>query len=174
MQFRQAQPQELYAIVDFYGHVIDRLDPEIRLGWARGVYPSAAFLEDALALEALVIMVENGAVIGAAVVDHQANSAYDTITWSMQASKEKTAVIHALAVAPERQGEGIAKDMLAAIIAMCRQRGDAVIRLDVLTRNKPAAQLYTSMGFVIIEKVFMFYDAVGEEEFWLLEHQIAL
>lgn len=170
MNLRTATQKDFPTVLAFYSRVIDAVDPAIRLGWAHGVYPDAPFLQAALDSGTLLLFTDTDAILGAAVVDHHANPAYEAAPWGVSTATEQTAIIHALAVAPERQGEGLAKEFLRQIVAWCRQRGDVTIRLDVLTRNKPAAALYESMDFAQVSEVAMFYDAVGEENFWLYEY----
>lgn len=63
---------------------------------------------------------------------------------------ETAAGIYGFAVAPERQGQGIGRDMLTRIIEAVQAEGYARITLEVLTDNARALALYRSTGFRIV------------------------
>lgn len=63
---------------------------------------------------------------------------------------ETAAGIYGFAVAPERQGQGIGRDLLTRIIEELQAEGYARITLEVLTDNERALALYRSTGFQIV------------------------
>ena len=92
--------------------------------------------------------------------------------WEIGGPKEKIATIHALAVAPDKQGTKLSYRMLKDLEDHCREEGDLAIHLDVIDTNIPAYKLYTRNGYKEVDRIRMFYEVVGVREFWMLEHAL--
>lgn len=60
-----------------------------------------------------------------------------------------TAVIHDFCVLPTEQGKGYGRDILAQLITLLQDQQYTQIRLSVVTANRHALRLYTSVGFEI-------------------------
>ncbi|MEQ0564155.1 GNAT family N-acetyltransferase [Amycolatopsis sp. NEAU-NG30] len=58
-------------------------------------------------------------------------------------------VLGGLAVAPDRQGQGIARQLVDAAVAEARQRGARKVTLRVLGHNTAARRVYERCGFVV-------------------------
>lgn len=57
-------------------------------------------------------------------------------------------LVDGIAVAETARGQGVGSALVAALLAEARQRGHAVIRLDVVPENPRARALYERLGFV--------------------------
>ena len=66
-----------------------------------------------------------------------------------------------LCVHPDRQGCGLGRDMLAAMIEVARQGGAGQIFLEVRPSNEVAMGLYDSTGFKEIGRRPRYYRSVG-------------
>ena len=172
MIVRNARKEEIEKVMDFYGEVIDALaGTEIRLGWARGVYPSYDLVNKSIQKKELFVAVDQE-IAGAMVLNYDANEGYTKTHWKTDAAPDKTAVIHAFAISPRVRGTGVGKTMLKGVFKICKARGDEAIRLDVLARNIPAAQLYEAVGFSFVDTTKMYYEPIGEQEFRLYEYKL--
>lgn len=166
-----AEFKDLDTVMELYDTVIDELDKtDINLRWIKGVYPARPFAENAAQNRELLLYKENDELVGCAVVNNHAIPEYDLVSWSIDAPNDKTALIHALAVSPAHQGKGAGKAFVREIIEYCREMGFVTIRLDVLSRNKPAFALYKSAGFNYIGQYKMTYPTTGEESFEMFEY----
>ena len=56
-------------------------------------------------------------------------------------------VIHLLAVSPNHQGCGIARNIMHSAIDIAKSNNSKAVRLDALSCNTPAHRLYQSIGF---------------------------
>ena len=168
-----ATPDDEKEILDLYRSVIDKVNTtSVRLGWNIDVYPDVTFVREAIKNHEMCIMrtVGHGRIIAAAVLNHNMNPEYDTIDWEMKEPKDKIATIHALAVSPDMQGTKTSYTFLKEIEEQCRANGDLVIHLDVIDTNIPAYKLYTRNGYTEAACIGMYYEVVGNREFWMLEH----
>ena len=157
-------------ILDLYRSVIEKVNTtSVRLGWNIDLYPNADFVEGAIARGEMCIIRDENRIQAAAVVNHTVNPEYDDIDWDIKTPREKIATIHALAVAPDKQGTRTSYRLLSDIEDFCRKAGDLAIHLDVIDTNIPAYKLYTRNGYRETDCVKMYYEVVGTREFWMLE-----
>ena len=78
-------------------------------------------------------------------------------------------VIHLLAVSPNHQGCGIARNIMHSAIDIAKSNNSKAVRLDALSCNTPAHRLYQSIGFEKISICNWYTDNVGNAEFYLFE-----
>lgn len=170
VQMRTATAGDIPAVMALYEAVIVQMDQDhIDIGWAQGVYPTAAFLEQAAAARQLYLAVVDGQLAGALILNRQANEGYQQVQWQVACAEQDVAVLHTLATAPVFRGRGVGKAMLQFVIQHCRLRGDAAIRLDVVAGNLPAIGLYQAVGFRQMGQVLLRYGDM-EGSFVLMEY----
>jgi len=168
--FEQATMAQHEEVVRFYSELIDAMrHTEFRPDWKMGVYPTAQILENAIKNQTLYLVHWEDNLVGVMTLNHNSAPEYDDAPWQINAGKEEVAVIHALAVAASCQRQGIAGQMVAKTIELCKKNSLKAIRLDVLKKNVPAAKLYLSMGFQYIAPVQMYYEDTGLADFELYE-----
>lgn len=100
-----------------------------------------AFLARELARDDVVVLVadERGGVLGYAYAEMEGND------W--MALRGPAGVIHDLVVDPERQGQGIGRQLLAATLEALSVRGAPRVVLSTATQNVAAHRLFAAMGF---------------------------
>jgi len=167
---RHAKAADYDDVERFYSDLIESMrDSEFAPEWKMGVYPTKQLLKDAIKEQALFLAYLENDLVGAMVLNHDCEPEYENIKWLADAKKHEVMVIHLLGVAPDYQGSGIARQMVAKAIEMAKNRSLIAIRLDVLKKNTPAAKLYTSMGFQYIDSVKIYYEDTGLADFLLYE-----
>ncbi|WP_278314549.1 ribosomal protein S18-alanine N-acetyltransferase [Lolliginicoccus levis] len=80
------------------------------------------------------------------------------------ASRDPENEVHTIAVAPEHQGKGIGRLLLADILAVADLHGGPTF-LDVRTDNAAAQGLYRSVGFEVIGLRKRYYQPSGADAF---------
>ncbi len=65
-----------------------------------------------------------------------------------------------------------APEELKSAIETAKDAGMKAIRLDVLKGNVPAERLYTSIGFVYVDTLKLFYEDTGRVDFELYELRV--
>lgn len=171
MKIRPAMPHEYGAVVTFYDQLIDEMQSALyKPGWEKGIYPAYDFLEESIRRQELYILLLDGEIAAAMVLNRACTDGYERIPWQIEAAPEEIAVIHALGLRPAFQGKGLAKTMVAEAIELCRERGDRAIRLDVLSGNEPALRLYPAMGFQYLGTLQLYYEDTGLTDFLLYEY----
>ena len=170
LKLRRAVPSQYGEIVSLYEAAIRWLEGEgINIYWDLDSHPSRAFLRRAIEKGELYVAVQQGRVVGAAVIDASERPEYAEIAWSCNPKPDRIAVMHVLAVLPEAHGRGVGRFMLRRLARLCRKRGIRSLRLDALTCNAPACELYRRAGFLPVERRTMYVPNVGEHEFEIFE-----
>ena len=157
-------------VMEFYYNLIkDMQNAEFHPGWKEDIYPTRQFIHDAIRQGELYTAVEDNAIIGAMVLNHDRAEEYDKVLWKINADKDQIAFIHALGVSARYQSRGYGKKMVAYAIDISKRKGLKAIRLDVLASNAPAQKLYVSMGFLYRDTLRLFYEDTGLTDFYVYE-----
>lgn len=119
-------------------------------------YPDRARLVNDIACETLFAFRENGTVIGIVVLNELQDPEYDEISWSTKES-DKNLVVHRLAVDPQHQGKGIARQLMDFAEDWARKEGYNAIRLDTFTQNPRNQRFYENRGYTKLEEVYLSY-----------------
>ena len=179
LHIRQAQPSELEAVRDFYWDLADEMrEADYGPAWTRGIYPSEADLCEHIEAGELYLAeaeigptpASNGATFaGAVVVNRHCNEEYTEVAWPSGATADEAVVVHLLCIAPEYQGQGLGRQLVAFAVDRASVMGARAVRLDVLDGNLPAARLYESCGFAPVTRIELFYEDTGRVMFILYE-----
>ena len=108
-------------------------------------------------------------ILGAFVLDGEANPAYGRVAWPSGAAAADAAVLHLVTSAPEARGRGVGRLLVTDAARVARERGRAALRLDVFANNLPAFALYRSCGFVDLGVFRMDFDGDVSADAHLME-----
>jgi len=167
---RLARPEECGDVIQFYRDLIKAMrDVEIKPAWEMGVYPTEQLLRNAINERVLYVANMGDIIVGAMILNHDCPDEYGHAKWQTVAQKDEVMIVHLLAVSPLYQRKGIARQMVSYAIEKCKNDSIKAIRLDILSNNSPAEKLYTSIGFIDVGAVKMFYEDTGLADFNLYE-----
>lgn len=159
MRFRKAAPDDLTAVVSFYGDVSDAMiGTAFDCQWRRDKHPTEAQIADAIAAQTLTIVDDGGAIAAAVIVNHDYDVSTDPeMPWSVDCAQDEAVIIHVLAVSPAYRGGGVARELLSHVLDEARATGMRSVRLGAALSNTPAVRLYERSGFqrvIVAEKMF--------------------
>ena len=167
---RRANRGEAERVLAFYYDLMDRMrGTEFCPYWAKDVFPALEDIRAAIDGENLFVAEADGGIVGAFILNHAQAEGYGEVRWNVEAPPERVGVIHLLAVHPSIQGHGAGRVLLARAAREGRERGDAVIRLDTLTWNRPARRLYEGFGFRSCGDFDQTYPTTGTIPFSMYE-----
>lgn len=173
MNIRQAKAEDFDELRTFYirmNEVINVRNNDFNPDNA--VFPSDEMIRNAIANDEQFVGIEDGIIVAGAIVNNECEDAYFSVDWKVAAGRDEFWVLHALRVAPEYEGRGFAKQMLAHLIELAPKRGRKAIRLDVL-EGYAVERLYYPFGFEYIDTVEILYDDIGyPKRFRLFEREI--
>lgn len=149
MEIRKCTKEDVAQVGAFYDRVVAWLDangvnyPK----WTYGEYPSVLSARANAAKGTQYVCMERDVPVGAFVLNDNPEGNYAKGAWSRNLAEGEYMVLHALAVAPDRFGNGIGSAMVRFAIDEAKARGYKGFRLDIVPGNKPARKLYEQYGF---------------------------
>lgn len=170
---RKASPADLDNVECIYGQ-IHRAEEEgkITTGWKRGIYPIRATAEAALKRDDLFVLEENGAVLGAGIINRIQVDVYYSAPWQYETPDEKVCVLHTLVISPGAARRGLGRQFAAFYEAWARAHGCTELRIDTNVRNLPARNMYRALGFREIAVVPTVFNGISGVELVLLEKHL--
>ena len=170
MELIQAKPEDFDRVRAFYDRVID-LTPgmDVHARWKKRLHPSDEGLRGYLAEGDLYLLEENGSVAGAMAVTLYQGEDYRLVPWGVAAEDDEVAVLHLLAVDPDRQGQGVAHRLIGEALALARRNGKKAFRLDAVSTNAPARRLYASLDFAFRGTQNLYAPNTGWTDFCYFE-----
>ena len=170
MILQRATPDDYASIIAFYDDVIERTPDVTKYArWQKGKHPTADGIKAYIEEGSMYLYKEQGRIVGAMAVTMYQGADYHAIEWSKQVADNEVAVIHILAVRPDKQGAGIGSRMVLEAIDLAKAKGMKVIRLDALASNTPAHKIYERLGFVYKGKQHLYAENTGWTDFYFFE-----
>lgn len=155
---RAATAKDLDAIEAAYNEHFDfeEAHPEQAFTvFKRGVYPTRSDAEKALAEDELMILEEDGVLLGSVMTSRKQPPEYAEVPWQRVFAADDVLVIQLLMVRPSASGRGLGTALLDAVEQQARALGIGALRLDTGSQNKPAVHLYEKNGYRIVANATM-------------------
>lgn len=164
-RIRRGTQADLDACAEIYGEHLDHEAAGVSYtNWKKGLYPTRATAEKALAAGTLYVCEEGDGTLSACANLNQIQPAeYEKIGWSIPAAPAEVLVIHTLVVRPGRAGQGRGRAFVAFAEALGRSKGCKVIRLDTYEGNTPARAFYPKLGYRAAGLTEFFFEGVIRE-----------
>lgn len=137
--------------------------------WDYGLHPTDEMIQGYMDRGEMFMYMEGDRIAGMAAITMYQGEDYRDISWDISLDNNQVLVIHILAVSPDYQGKGIAKKMLKEFVELAVNSGKKAVRLDALESNKPAHQLYESLGFLLKGKRKLYAENTGWTDFRFYE-----
>lgn len=125
---------------------------------ARGIfqwneaYPSAAVLRSDLERGELWVLELDKRPVGMVVLTGQMDAEYKAVRWLGPESAHR--YVHRLAVHPDFQGRGIARQLMDFAEERAREEGADSVRLDTFSKNLRNQRFYENRGYTRLEAVW--------------------
>lgn len=151
MQIRKCREADIAAVTDFYDRVVAYLESHVNYPrWVYREYPSENFVRQMTDERSLYACLENEEIVGAFVLNDDPQGNYKKGKWSRDIPDGEYLVIHALAIATDRRGNGLGAEIVNFCVEEARKNGYKALRLDAVPDNIPALKLYKKSGFVYV------------------------
>lgn len=172
MKLQQATLSDYEAILAFYDDVIDRTpDIERYAWWHKGKHPTADGVRAYIEEGSMYLCRKDDAIAAVMALTMYQGEDYHPVEWIKDLADDEAAVIHILAVNPDRQGEGIGAQMVREAVRIAKERGKKSVRLDTLLSNTPAQRLYERLGFVCCGRQHLYAENTGWTDFLFYEYK---
>ena len=168
--FKRCTNSELDRIARFYEYVSLNTPNMNRYGkWIFGLHPTREQIERYVKSGFMYYLENNGEILGSVAITPFQENEYKDIEWQILCPDNEVSVIHLLAVSPNCQKHGIAKQIMSNAAKIAKNNNSKSIRLDALSCNAPAHRLYQAMGFKKTGVCRWYAENVGNTEFYLFE-----
>lgn len=146
MNIRLAKKSDLEQLNILFKKVIADMEKK-KINMWNDVYPFCEFEYD-IAEKKMYIIENNNEIIGSFVLSDLDDPDYELINWKYNG---RWISLNRLAIIPEQQGKGYAKETIKYIEKKAIKQNYKVIRLTVYDNNKYAIGLYENLGFNKVE-----------------------
>ena len=99
------------------------------------------------------ICVRGETILGAFALNAEPQGCYQKARWSRDLPDGAYMVLHALAIDPQSQRQGLGTEMIRFCADKAKAEGCQAIRIDVVPTNIPARRLFEKNGFVYVGDV---------------------
>ena len=170
---RKATREDIPAVEALYDEIHTREEAgEVTTGWIRGVYPTRATAQAALARDDLFVLCEDGLVRGAAIINQTQVDVYAGAPWRFSAPDERVCVLHTLVIHPAAKGRGLGRAFVAFYENYARARNCPALRIDTNARNSIARAFYKGLGYREIAVVPTTFNGIPGIDLVLLEKNL--
>ena len=167
---RKCNKEEITQTGQFYDSVVLWLSDHINFPrWIYRVYPSENSVRMMAEAEAQYICVKDGSILGAFALNAEPQGNYQKGRWSRELVDGTYMVIHALAVGPKTQRQGLGSEIIRFCVDKAKSEGFKAIRVDVVPTNDPARRLFERNGFTYVGDVDLELDIGNIPTFSLYE-----
>ena len=168
-RIRKAAAADVPAVARIYDAIHDAEEAGRQtIGWIRGVYPTAATAEAALARGDLYVL-EADAILGAAIINRIQMDCYSGAPWEHEAAEDEVCVLHTLVISPSAGGRGCGREFVRFYEDYAREHGCPELRMDTNARNKRARAMYAKLGYKEIAVVPTVFNGIPNVDLVLLE-----
>ena len=173
MTIRKAILPDLDAVEKLYEEVHDAEESGRQtIGWIRGVYPVRSTAEAALERDDLYVLVSEGRIRGAAVINQIQVDVYALGHWQYPAPEDEVCVLHTLVISPEASGRGLGKAFVRFYEDYALAHGCRELRMDTNERNAAARAMYRKLGYRETGIVPTVFNGIPDVRLVLLEKHL--
>lgn len=173
MTIRKALPADVPAIAAIYDaiHTAEEAG-KTTIGWVRGVYPTQATADAALARGDLFVLEDGRAIAGAAIINQSQCDGYETVSWQYPAENSEIMVLHTLVIDPKEARRGYGKAFVRFYEEYARAQGCRYLRMDTNERNARARVMYKKLGYREIGIIPTVFNGIAGVNLVLLEKKL--
>ena len=173
MEVRKATKNDIPAIEEIYSDIhTEEENGNVTIGWVRDVYPTRKTAEASLKRGDLFVQIENGEIVGTAIINQQQVDVYADGKWNYDVPDEKVMVLHTLVILPKASRKGYGRAFVKFYEEFAKEQGCECLRMDTNERNVRARAMYKKLGYEEIGIVPCVFDGIAGVNLVLLEKRI--
>lgn len=115
-------------------------------------YPNGPIFENDVRRKELFVLKTNGSLVGTVVISTLMDAEYMPVQWLTP--NRNNVYIHRLAVSPELQQKGYARQLMDFAENRARENGNVSIRLDTFSQNPRNQRFYETRGYQRLGDIF--------------------
>ena len=119
-----------------------------------------------------VYTVENGEIVGTAILNQTQVDSYAGANWRYDAPDSEVMVLHTLVIDPEAKSRGLGREFAAFYEGYALAHGCRYLRIDTNARNARARRFYQKLGYAEIGVVPCMFNGIAGVQLVLLEKRL--
>lgn len=148
VDIRKCLETDIARIGRFYDRVILWLNDHVNYPrWIYRVYPSERSVRVFAEAGTQYVCAKGESILGAFALNAEPQGNYQKGRWSRELIDGSYMILHALAIDPEMQRQGVGSEIIRYCIDKARSEGYKAIRVDIVPTNAPARRLFEKNGF---------------------------
>lgn len=173
MTIRKAAEKDIQAVGDIYEkiHTAEE-NGKVTIGWIRGIYPTAKTAKQALERGDLFVAEEQGAIVGAAIINQQQADSYKDADWDYEVPDEEVMVLHTLVIDPNVSGKGYGRGFVHFYEECALANNCHYLRMDTNAKNSRARAMYNKLGYREVGIVPCVFNGIEGVQLVLLEKKL--
>ena len=145
---RKCGEGEILRVAAFYDRVVRHLETRVNYPrWIPHVYPAETSVRAMTESGAQYVCADGETIAAAFALNADPQGAYEAGAWRRDLPEGSYLVLHALAIDPDRQREGIGSKIIRFAADRAKSEGYRALRADVVPDNFPARRLLEKNGF---------------------------
>lgn len=151
LMIRQAKIEEIAEILHITSACASHMAGQGIYQW-NADYPSEAVFKRDIRRGELYVLESAKSLVGIVVVSKQMDKEYVSVSWLSPTAGN--IYIHRLAIHPDFQGNGYARQLMDFAEARARALGAPSIRLDTFSQNKRNQRFYEQRGYIKLGDIY--------------------
>ena len=148
MNIRKCLETDIIPASLFYDRVIKWLEAHINYPrWDYGIYPSEEYVREMAKAGEQYVCTYDDKIVGTFALNTKPQGNYRKGHWKAMLADGSYMSLHALAIDPEAQRQGIGTEILQFCIEKAKAEGCKAIRVDIVPDNYPAKKFFEKNGF---------------------------
>ena len=173
MNIRKATAADIDAVSVIFEDIhTEEEGGSVTIGWIRGVYPTRATAEAALARDDLFVLEDGGFVLGSAVINQVQVECYQEGAWQHSAPEREVMVLHTLVISPKASRCGYGRTFVSFYERYAAENGCRYLRMDTNARNVRARAMYKKLGYAEADTVPCEFNGIPGVQLVLLEKKL--
>ena len=115
-------------------------------------YPSEAIFKNDISRKELYVLVHNSSIVACITISKFMDVEYESVQWLSQ--NNRNIYIHRLAVHPDHQKKGYARQLMDFAETYARDNKFISIRLDTFSQNERNQKFYETRGYRKLEEIY--------------------
>ncbi len=170
VNIRKCSEEDIVRVGRFYDEVILWLNDHINYPrWIYKVYPAESSVRSMVETGSQYICQSGGSILAAFALNTEPQGNYQKGNWNRVLPDGSYMVLHALAIDPQMQRQGIGTEIIQFCIDKAKTLNCKAIRVDIVPANCPTRRLFEKNGFVYAGDADLGLDIGGIPAFSLYE-----
>lgn len=173
VDIRKCLEADVARIVRFYNGVIHWLDDHVNYPrWLYDIYPNEHSVRFFAETGSQYVCVKRDSILGTFGLNAEPQGNYRKGRWSQELIDGSYMVLHALAINPIVQRQGVGSEIIRFCVYKAKAEGYKAVRVDIVPTNYPAKRLFEKNGFTYAGDVDLELEIGNIPAFSLYEFNI--